>query len=61
MQLRVNRYGYIRFALVPERVSTKSFDGLIIGKSKSNYVEAHRAHLEPSGGQSDDSELLATS
>ena len=35
LQLLINRYGYIRFAEVPERVSTKSFVVLIIGNSKS--------------------------
>jgi len=34
----MNRYGSIRFAQVPERVSTESFVVLIIGKSKSNHL-----------------------
>jgi len=42
MQLLIlnNRYGKIRFAQVPERVSTKSFVVLIIGTSKSNHSGA---------------------
>jgi len=40
LQLLINRYGYIRFAQVPERVSTKSFFVLIIGKSRSNHSGA---------------------
>jgi len=35
LQLLINRYGWIRFAQVPEQVSTKSFVVLIIGNSKS--------------------------
>jgi len=38
LQLLINRYGYIRFAQVPERVSTKSFVVLIIGNSKSFHL-----------------------
>ena len=40
LQLLRNRYGSIRFAQVPERVSTKSFVVLIIGNSKSNHLGA---------------------
>jgi len=40
LQLLMNRYGKIRFAQVPERVSTQSFVGLIIGNSKSNHLGA---------------------
>jgi len=40
LQLLMNRYGWIRFAQVPERVSTKSFVVLIIGNSKSNHLGA---------------------
>jgi len=40
LQLLINRYGYIRFTQVPERVSTKSFVVLIIGNSKSNHFGA---------------------
>jgi len=40
LQLRINRYESIRFAQVPERISTKSFVVLIIGNSKSNHVGA---------------------
>jgi len=36
----MNRYGKIRFAKVPERVSTKSFVVLLIGKSKSSHLGA---------------------
>jgi len=36
----MNRYGSIRFAQVPERVSTKSFVVLTIGNSKSNHLGA---------------------
>ena len=38
LQLRINRYGEIRFAQVPERVLTKSFVVLIIGNSRSNHL-----------------------
>ena len=34
------RYGYIRFAQVPERVSTTSYVVLIVGNSKSNHSGA---------------------
>ena len=37
LQLLINRYGCIRFAEVPERVSTKSVIVLIIENSKSNH------------------------
>jgi len=40
LQLLINRYGQIRFAQVPERVSTKSFVVLIIGNSKSFHLGA---------------------
>jgi len=40
LQLRGERYRQIRFAQVPERVSTKSFVVLIIGNSKSNHLGA---------------------
>jgi len=40
LQLLINRYGYIRFAHVHERVSTKSFVVLIIGNSESNHLGA---------------------
>ena len=40
LQLLINRYGKIRFAQVPERVSTKSFVVLIIGNSKSFHLGA---------------------
>ena len=40
MQLPMNRYGYIRFARVPERVSPKTFVVLIVGNSKSNHLGA---------------------
>jgi len=40
LQLLMNGYGYIRFAQVPERVSTKSFVVLIIGNLKSNHLGA---------------------
>jgi len=41
LQLLMNRYGSIRFAQVPEQVSTtKSFVVLIIGNSKSNHFGA---------------------
>jgi len=36
----MNRYGWIRFAQVPERVSTKSFVVLILGNSKSFHLGA---------------------
>jgi len=36
----MNSYGYIRFAQVPERVSTKSFVVLIRGNSMSNHLGA---------------------
>jgi len=39
-QLLINRCGSIRFAQVPERVSTERFVVLIIGKSKSNHLGA---------------------
>ena len=38
LQLLSDRYGYILFAQVPERVSTKSFVILIIGNSKSFHL-----------------------
>jgi len=38
LQLLMNRYGYIRFAHVPERVSIKSFVVWIRGNSKSNHI-----------------------
>jgi len=46
----MNRYGQIRFAQVPERVSTKSFVVLIIGKSRSNHLGAGAplTHFKPS-------------
>jgi len=34
LQLLINRYGYIRFAQVPERILTKSFVVLMIGSSR---------------------------
>jgi len=40
LQLLINRYGYIRFAQVPERISNTSFVVLITGNSKSNHVGA---------------------
>jgi len=40
LQLRIDRYGWIRFAQVPERVSTKSFVILIKGISRSNHLGA---------------------
>jgi len=40
LQLLMNRYGYIRFAHVHERVSTKSLVVLIIGNSKSDHLGA---------------------
>jgi len=40
MQLLMNQYGYIRFAQVPERGSTKSVVVLSIGNSKSNHLGA---------------------
>jgi len=40
LQLLINRYGQIRFAQVPERVSTQSFVVLIIGNSKSFHLGA---------------------
>jgi len=40
LELLVNRYGSIRFAQVPERVSTQSFVVLIIGNLKSNHLGA---------------------
>jgi len=40
LQLLINRYVQIRFAQVPERVSTKSFVILIIGNSKSFHLGA---------------------
>ena len=40
LQLLINCDGYIRFAQVPERVSTKSFVVLIIGNSKSSHSGA---------------------
>jgi len=36
----MNRYGYIRFAQVPERVLSTSFVVLIIGNSRSNHLGA---------------------
>jgi len=36
----MNRYGYIRFAQVPEQVSNKGLVILIIGNSKSNHLGA---------------------
>jgi len=39
-QLLINRYGWIRFAHVHERVLTKNFVILIIGNSKSNHLGA---------------------
>jgi len=40
LQLLINRYGKIRFAQVPERISTKSFVVSITGNSKANYLGA---------------------
>ena len=40
LQLLSDRYGYILFAQVPERVSTKNLVVLIIGKSKSFHIGA---------------------
>ena len=40
LQLLMNRFGKIRFAQVPEQVSTKSFVVLIIGDSQSNHLGA---------------------
>ena len=40
LQLLINRYGSLRFAQVPERVSTTSFVVLIIGNSKSFHLGA---------------------
>jgi len=40
LQLLINRYGYIRFAQVPERVSIKSVVVSIIGNSKSFHLGA---------------------
>jgi len=40
LQLLINRYGLIRFAHVPERVSTKSFVVLSIGNTISNHLGA---------------------
>ena len=40
LQLLINRYGKIRFAQVPERVSTTSFVVLIMGNSKSFHFGA---------------------
>jgi len=37
----------MRFAQVPERVSTKSFVVLIIGNSKSNHFGAHGTFKRP--------------
>ena len=37
LQLLINCCGQIRFAQVPERVSTQSFVVVIIGNSKSNH------------------------
>jgi len=41
--LIINRYGEIRFAQVPDYVSTKSFVVLIIGDSKSFHLGAQGA------------------
>jgi len=43
----MNRYGLIRVAQVPERVSTKSFVVLIIGNSKSNRLGAQGTFDSP--------------
>ena len=40
LQLLSKRYRQIRFAQVPERVSTQSFIVLILGNSKSNHLGA---------------------
>ena len=40
LQLLINRYGSIRFAQIPERVSTTSFVVLTIGNSRSNHFGA---------------------
>jgi len=40
LQLLINRCGYIRFAQVPERVSTQSFVVLSTENSKSNNLGA---------------------
>jgi len=48
LQLLINRDVYIRFARVPERVSTKSFFVLIKGNSKSNHLDA-RGTFNPGG------------
>ena len=40
LQLLMNRYGYILFARVHERVPTKSFVVLIMGNSESNHLGA---------------------
>jgi len=53
LQLLFNHYGYIRFAHVHERVSTKSFVILIIGNSKSNHLGAQGTfnNTNPSGAR----------
>ena len=43
LQLLINRYGQIRFAQIPERVSTKCFVVLIIANSKSNQLDVQGA------------------
>ena len=40
LQRIINRYGKIRIAQVPERVSTEGFVVLIIGNSNSNHLGA---------------------
>jgi len=45
LQLLIHRYGSIRFAQVPERVSTKSFVVLMIGNSRVESLR-HTGHLD---------------
>jgi len=40
LQLPMNRYGYIRFAQVPERVSIRSFVVSVTANSKLNHLGA---------------------
>jgi len=51
LQLLINRYGQIRFAQVPERVSTESVVVLIIENSKSFHLGA-QSTFNPSQGSS---------
>jgi len=50
LQLLMNRDGYIRFAQVHERVSTKSFVVMIIESSRSFHLGAQGTFNRGAGG-----------